>query len=418
MRILHITPDYYPAMGGGELYVKEISERLASRGHDVTVLALNSRGLVDQRGKRLPDSIVINGVRVKRLHNTYKRHDQLTSMKGVLRALSLTLSRNQFELLKITPYSLRAFLYTLRARVDVVGVANWYHGSLAHQTAFARGLKDFVFVGIPFFHTEYPYVHAPVFRQMLGRCDAVLAMTDHEKEFVEAQGTGANARVVGAGVEPAHFAQPDGDRIRAMYGIGDAPLVGYVGRVSRIKGVVTLLQAMRVLWRDDPRVRLLLAGSGVPSSARCDDEIRNVFSSLSEQERARIICVDTFADEMKASLFDALDIFAMPSMAESFGMSYLEAWMCRKPVIGARIASTACVIRDGVDGLLVDPKDPEALAATILDLSVNANLRHQMGRAGYERTVAHYTWQKVVDRIEQVYDDACRNRRVGVRRRP
>jgi glycosyltransferase involved in cell wall biosynthesis len=417
MRILHITPDYYPAMGGGELYVKEISERLASRGHDVTVLAMNSRGLVDQRGKRLPGSNVINRVTVKRLHNTYKIHHQLTNMKGGLRALSLALSRNQFELLRISPYSLRAFLYTLGARVDVVGVANWFHGSLAHQTAFARGLKDFVFVGIPFFHTEYPYVHAPVFRQMLGRCDAVLALTEHEKEFIEAQATGANARVVGAGVEPALFAQPDGDRIRAMYGIGDAPLVGYVGRVSRIKGVVTLLQAMRMVWRNNPRVRLLLAGSGFPSSAQCEDEIRDGFSSLSEGERARIICVENFADAMKPSLFDALDIFAMPSLAESFGISYLEAWMCRKPVIGARIASTACVIRDGVDGLLVAPKDAEALAVTILDLSVNANLRQQMGRAGYERTVAHYTWQKVVDRVEQVYDAACRNRRGGAARR-
>jgi len=116
---------------------------------------------------------------------------------------------------------------------------------------------------------------------------------------------------------------------------------------------------------------------------------------------------------MKASLFDALDIFAMPSIAESFGMSYLEAWMCRKPVIGARIASTACVIRDGVDGLLVAPRDPEALALAILDLSVNPNLRQQMGRAGYERTVAQYTWEKVVDRIEQVYVDACLKRRVS-----
>jgi hypothetical protein len=90
-------------VGGGELYVKEISERLASRGRHVTVLAMNSRGLVDQRGKRLRGSDVINAVSVKRLHNTYKLHDWLTNIRGAFRALSLVLSRNQFELLRPAP---------------------------------------------------------------------------------------------------------------------------------------------------------------------------------------------------------------------------------------------------------------------------------------------------------------------------
>ena len=65
MRILHITPDYYPAMGGGEIHIKELSERLARRGHDVTVLALNSRGLSD--GSRLRPREVVNRVKVVRL---------------------------------------------------------------------------------------------------------------------------------------------------------------------------------------------------------------------------------------------------------------------------------------------------------------------------------------------------------------
>jgi glycosyltransferase involved in cell wall biosynthesis len=70
MRIVHITPDYLPARGGGELYVKEISERLAARGHDVTVLAMNSRALKGEAGRRLTSREEINGVKVTRLHNT------------------------------------------------------------------------------------------------------------------------------------------------------------------------------------------------------------------------------------------------------------------------------------------------------------------------------------------------------------
>src|SRR5262245_35030527 len=157
MRILHITPDYYPAVGGGELYIREISERLASRGHDVVVLTMNSRSLTGRNGERLPDREVVGQVRVQRLNSTYKVHERLLSVRGAHRALSLAFSAEKSRMLASSPCSLRAFLFTLRAQADVVGVANWYHGSLAYQTGIARDLSNFAFVGIPLFHTERPW---------------------------------------------------------------------------------------------------------------------------------------------------------------------------------------------------------------------------------------------------------------------
>ena len=65
MRILHVTPDYHPAKGGGEVFIKEVSERLAARGHQVTVLAMNSRGMRREDGARLPRREAINGVQVR-----------------------------------------------------------------------------------------------------------------------------------------------------------------------------------------------------------------------------------------------------------------------------------------------------------------------------------------------------------------
>jgi putative NADH-flavin reductase len=77
MRILYITSDYYSAVGGVELYVKKISERLARRGHDVTVLTMNSRGVSSGNGDSLKEKDVINQVKVARLNNTYKLHERL-----------------------------------------------------------------------------------------------------------------------------------------------------------------------------------------------------------------------------------------------------------------------------------------------------------------------------------------------------
>jgi glycosyltransferase involved in cell wall biosynthesis len=403
MRILHITPDYYPAMGGGELHIKELSERLARRGHDVTVLAMNSRGLSDGNGDRLKPSELINRVQVTRLNNTYKAHECLLGMRGAHRLLGLALNRDRLKMLSTSPWSLRAFLLTLRSHADVVAVINWYHGSLAHQTCVARQIRDFVLVGIPLFHTERYWSHSALYARMLGRCDAVLANTEHEKNFIEQRSTQHNAHVVGPGVDPSVFANADGDQIRTRYRIGNAPLVGYVGRMSAHKGVVTLIEAMRKVWQTDPSVRLLLAGSGLPTSSNCQDEIAQAFARLSSDERSRIIGIGRFSDGEKASIFAALDLFAMPSIAESFGIAYLEGWVCQKVVIGSRIGATECVIEDGVDGVLVTPENPDDLARSILRLLSDHATRERMGKAGQSKTLTCFTWDKITDKVERIY---------------
>ena len=93
-------------------------------------------------------------------------------------------------------------------------------------------------------------------------------------------------------------------------------------------------------------------------------------------------------------------------MAESFGIAYLEAWACQKPVIGSRIGSTECVIEDGVDGALVTPEDPHDLARSIVRLLSDRDTRERMGRAGHAKTVARFTWDKVADKVEQIYQSA------------
>ena len=405
MRILHITPDYHPAVGGAELHIKELSERLVRRGHDVTVLAMNSRGLVDDNGNSLKARELINRVKVKRVNNTYELHQRLLSMRGAYRMLGLALTRDRLNMLSISPFSPRALWITLRAEADIVAVINWYHGSLAAQTCLARGLRDFALVGMPLFHTEREWTGSPLFTRMLERCDAIAVNTDHEKRFIEARSSQRNTHVMGAGVEPSLFAKADGRRIRTQYSIGESPLVGYVGRMSPSKGVVTLIEAMKIVWQSRPEVRLLLAGSGLPSTEKCDDEVRTAFAALSEAERSRIVGISRFTDEEKPSIFAALDVFAMVSVAESFGIGYLEAWMCKKPVIGSRIGSTGCVIQNGVDGTLVTPGDAEELAKSLLQLLSDHDACEQMGRAGYSKTLAHFTWEKVTDRVEQIYEN-------------
>ncbi len=84
--------------------------------------------------------------------------------------------------------------------------------------------------------------------------------------------------------------------------------------------------------------------------------------------------------------------------------------MCRKPVIGCRIASTACVIQDGVDGLLANPDDPGDLAAAIRALLSNPDRRAQMGARGHAKTVTHFTWERIGEKFERFCSDLIAER--------
>lgn len=406
MKIIHISPTYHPAIGGGELHMKELSEGLVFRGHDVTVLTANVRSsweLFHRVNAGLPDREVVNGVNVVRFEPTggiagaWLR--RWLVLPGGWRLLSHVVGKAGMEMLGAEPQMLQIIPYLLQNRADVVMAMNW-HWSPAYYAYLAKRLKHFVLVGIPQFHTNERWCERPVYNEMLPVTTAVVANTAYEESFMRAHGA---SRVVvgGVGVRADNFACRNGDDIRARYGIGSAPVVGFVGRQEVNKGVVQLIDAMKIVWNWNAEVRLILAGHR--SNEHQGSAVKVAIEQLSASERQRLICISQFAESEKASLYDSFDIFALPSVGESFGLAYLEAWLCKKPAIGARIGSTECVINDGVDGLLVDPMDPQDLAGKIIILLSDRAKREQMGINGYSKTMAFHTWDRVVDRVEMLY---------------
>jgi glycosyltransferase involved in cell wall biosynthesis len=105
----------------------------------------------------------------------------------------------------------------------------------------------------------------------------------------------------------------------------------------------------------------------------------------------------------KWDLYDACDVFAMPSRVDSFGLVYAEAWMRGKPVIGARCGSVPWVIHEDVDGLLVPFGDVEELARSIIRLIDRPSYRKALGEAGREHVFRTYTVSCVAQRLSELY---------------
>jgi len=105
-------------------------------------------------------------------------------------------------------------------------------------------------------------------------------------------------------------------------------------------------------------------------------------------------------------MFDACDVFVMPSRADSFGIVYLEAWARGKPVVAARAGAMPDVIRHGVDGVLVEFGNVKGIADAITSLLRDKGLRERLGDAGRRRVVEEHDWSIIGEKTKEVYEMA------------
>ncbi len=146
---------------------------------------------------------------------------------------------------------------------------------------------------------------------------------------------------------------------------------------------------------------MLLAGQSSPY-------YRELIGRLPADERVRSL--DDFPEEEKNDLLAAADVLALPSAIESFGVVFLEAWAQRKPVIGVDISAVAALIENGKDGLLVPPGDAKALAAALVRLLKDPEMRLSLGEAGAAKVRERYEAGKVAAGMGGVFKELIEGR--------
>ena len=184
------------------------------------------------------------------------------------------------------------------------------------------------------------------------------------------------------------------DQLRTTLGIpADAPVIGFVGRLTRDKGIVDLHEAFTRLLTEFPDLRLLLIGwaeEGDPVPAA-------VWQSL--QEHPQVLCTGAIKDP---SLYYGLfDVFVFPSHREGFPNVPMEAAAAGIPVVGYSATGTLDAVVDGVTGTLVPLQDSATLASAVAEYLRNPWQRHQHGEAGRRRALIDFRrediWQSLAD---------------------
>ena len=244
--------------------------------------------------------------------------------------------------------------------------------------------------------------------QVVAEADRMIANTDEEaRQLVRLYGADpARTLVVPPGVDLDRFSPGSRSAARRAVGIpDDAVVLLFVGRIQPLKAPDVVLHAAAQLLADDPalRARLRVHVVGAPSGSGLDapEQLQKLAGDLG------IADVVTFfppqPPERLAEHYRAADVAVVPSHNESFGLVALEAQACGTPVVAAAVGGLRTAVRDGVSGVLVEGHDPRAYAAAVRSVLA----RRELLSAGARRHAGLFSWDRTAESLVAAYTSAA-----------
>jgi phosphatidyl-myo-inositol alpha-mannosyltransferase len=364
MRIALACPYAWDDPGGVQVHVRELARCLIGRGHEVLVVApartTPAEPWVTAVGQ--PVDITYNAsnapIDPRPWSRRAIRHALATFVPDVVHAHQPTVPST-------------GLWATLEARAPVVATF--------HSGATRARLYD---------------VAAPVLRRALERIRVRIAVSDRAAAF-DRERLGGEFRVIPNGIDVDRWASAR----PADLGPGAKAL--FVGRLDARKGFPVAVAAFERLARTREDLRLVVVGDGPE---------REAVDALPLLLRARVMMLGPVPNADLPPIHAACDVYLGASTGgESFGIVLVEAMAAGVPVVASDTPGYDEVVRDGLDGLLVPPSDPAALAAAAGRVLGDADLAARLTAAARARA-ADFAWATVVGRIEDAYRDAQENR--------
>ena len=427
MKVCYVLPVYWPAIGGCELHTRELARRIALK-HNVKLITL----INSQEEKLVSDNLwkastiyssgcactyVDEGVEV---HKTGLSRLEKLTLYPFMRSLKIYSRTEPLSMFALT----KVFQRILAPRLKDCSLIHSIFGGLSYLSYTT--LRIAKRQGIPFVFTPLLHLFDDTWRERLSHsrktgsrflysprlqlhpmgyhdgywiktcreADSLISLTNYEKNFLAGSLDISEDRIHCVGVGPVLAPVWNGTRIRKEYGISeDHKMVLFLGRNHELKGIEELCLAARLVWDHHPNTVFFFVG---PKEGRSKD-------ILAEYRDRRIIGVDQVDLQEKTDFLAACDIFCLPSLHESFGGVFLEAWMLEKPAIGCDIPPLRELNGNEKGGFLVN-LDPDEIADRLVTLIENEKLALEMGKWGRQRVLGRYSWDHLTDQVGRIYE--------------
>lgn len=386
LRVLHLTPEYPPAIWGGlGTAVGGLVAASARAGMAVGVLLVGGVLVLGQGGYA---------------------SGRPTAGRAGHDASHPTAGDGGVEFFQVSPEDAVAagVRFARRWRPDVV------HLHSAWLWPVARAIRDragtpLVFTVHSLDRAEYEigaFVNRWELQEaVIAEADRLIAISRSERALLGQYCPGARGRVrvVGNGIDDSPAARAAASRCARA----GPPLVLYSGRFVERKGVRELLGAIpRVLDRA-PETRFVLVG-GYGGAAEIE---RAWMAEALRPHRRQVLFTGWLAPEEVAAWYRAADILVVPSWYEPFGMVVLEGMLHGLAIAATTVGGPAEILEDGRTGVLVPPKDVGGLTSALLGLIRCPDARRRLGAAAAAAVRQHWLWPRLVAQMRAVYEEVC-----------
>jgi glycosyltransferase involved in cell wall biosynthesis len=386
-RVCVVSPLYHPSLGGLGRQAQLLTERLAEEGVDIFVIARRMEGMPEAAF-----SPKVNVCRAWSLGPRIHTYEDVT-LRNVLISLTFTLScmlllftkRKEYDIAHFHGTSLPLFcslpLLRLLGKKVIAKVAS---SNLGIEAGSLRGR----YFGIGSLMTA-----------ALKKADAFVATTSEIEERLRVDGFPSSRihRIPNFIDDSLFHPVPPGEKQEKKRSLlqGGGQVVVYSGRFIACKAIDVLLNAWSAAVREHPGARLVLLGTGPLAG-----EMKALADRLGLGETVLFAGhVSNVADYLKAA-----DLFVLPSLQEGMPNTLLEAMACGLPSVATRIGGVVDIVRDGENGLLVDPGDAAGISAAITKLLGDPELSRRISSSALGTIADSYR----LDRIVRQYTELLR----------
>ncbi len=388
-RVIIFSTAYFPLVGGAEIAVKEIADRLGDEFDFVMVTA--------RIRKDLPSYEKVGKVNVYRVGFGSNWDKYLLPFLGVFRALRAIKEGN----------GEKPLIWAIMASYGGLGAL--FLKVLRPKWPFLLTLQEGDSEGHILRRVGIFY---PLWRQIFRRADYAQAISNYLADFARRQGARCEVEVVGNGVDldkfsifNFQFSINEKEILKEKLGIKEGEkMVVTVSRLVKKNGVDVLIEAMNELRKMDSRsvigndrvVKLVIVGEG--------EERRNLEKLIKDLKlEERVIFVGEVEPEKVGEYYAAADVFVRLSRSEGFGNVFIEAMAAGVPVVATNVGGIKDFARDGENCLLVGPEDAEGAAEAIKKILIDKELAGRLKEGGL-KTAEKYDWQEIAGRMRKVFD--------------
>ena len=360
MKIAIIVSAFPPnVLAGTEIATYNIAKYLAKRGHEVHVITLLDEGT---QKKEIKEGFYVHRIK---LHYKVPLISIIIYFKDVMTVIK-----------KINPDVIHCQSLTMGWMAFIINIFIKYP-----YVIYGRG--------------DDIYADYRLKKTLLGlvikNADAVIALTEDMKNEISKIHK-REIFVIPNGISLDKYGKKQSNDIH--YSNGDK-IILYVGRLHFIKGVKYLIEAMRIINKKLPNTKLLLIGDG--------KERKSLEKMVEEFGLNQCITfVGLVSNEDVPKYMAASDIFVLPSLSEGFPGVILEAMASGLPIVTTKIKGLPEIVCDGINGYLVNPKNPREIAEKIQYLVNNTEVMNRISKNN-TRDIMQYKWENVVERLEAIY---------------